>query len=78
METNHPRIEQLIGERDVARLTGMSLASVRRWRLLRQGPQYMKIGHAVRYSPAAIRQFLATRPTGGEAVEVSTEKGPAH
>ena len=58
-------LEALLTEHDVARITGMSVASVRRWRLLRQGPKYIKIGAAVRYTPEAIREFLATRPTGG-------------
>lgn len=30
-------LEALMTEKDVAGITGMSLASVRRWRLLRQG-----------------------------------------
>jgi len=44
-------IETLLNEFDVARFTGLSVASVRRWRLLRQGPKYLKIGAAVRYQP---------------------------
>src|SRR5437773_12036974 len=40
-------IETLLNEHDVARITGLSVASVRRWRLFRQGPKYLKIGAAV-------------------------------
>ena len=58
-------LQELLTERDVARVTGLSVASVRRWRLLRQGPKYIKIGAAVRYTPESIREFVATRPTGG-------------
>jgi predicted DNA-binding transcriptional regulator AlpA len=58
-------LDALLNEYDVARITGLSVASVRRWRLLRQGPKYLKIGAAVRYEPSSIREFLATRPTGG-------------
>jgi predicted DNA-binding transcriptional regulator AlpA len=58
-------LETLLNERDVARLTGLSVASVRRWRLLRQGPRYLKIGAAVRYKPEDISSWLASRPTGG-------------
>ena len=61
----HNGIEQLLNEYDVSRITGLSVASVRRWRLFRVGPQYLKIGAAVRYTPESIREFLATRPTGG-------------
>jgi predicted DNA-binding transcriptional regulator AlpA len=59
-------LEELLNEHDVARVTGLSVASVRRWRLLRQGPRYLKIGSAVRYRMEDISAWLATRPTGGE------------
>ena len=55
----------LLNEHDVARITELSVASVRRWRLLRQGPKYIKIGAAVRYKPADIAAWLETRPSGG-------------
>jgi len=56
----------LLTERDVARMTGLSVGTVRRWRLLRQGPKYLKLGAAVRYKPEDISAWLASRPTGGE------------
>jgi predicted DNA-binding transcriptional regulator AlpA len=59
-------LPSLLNEFDVARITGLSVASVRRWRLLRQGPRYLKIGSAVRYKPEDISAWLASRPTGGE------------
>ena len=58
-------IGSLLNEHDVARITGLSVASVRRWRLLRQGPQYLKIGAAVRYRTEDIRAWLESRPAGG-------------
>lgn len=60
-------LEGLLGEYDVARITRLSVASVRRWRYLKQGPRYLKIGSAVRYRPDDINAWLASRPTGGEA-----------
>jgi predicted DNA-binding transcriptional regulator AlpA len=62
--TSNP-LQQLLTERDVARITGLSVASVRRWRLLRQGPKYLKIGAAVRYKPGDISAWLESRPSGG-------------
>jgi len=56
----------LLNEHDVALITGLSVASVRRWRLLKQGPQYLKIGAAVRYRAEDISAWLESRPTGGE------------
>jgi predicted DNA-binding transcriptional regulator AlpA len=58
--------ESLLNEHDVARITGLSVASVRRWRLLRQGPKYLKIGSAVRYKREDITAWISSRPTGGE------------
>jgi predicted DNA-binding transcriptional regulator AlpA len=59
-------IESLLNEYDVARITGLSVASVRRWRLLRLGPKYLKIGAAVRYKPEDVAAWIESRPTGGE------------
>jgi predicted DNA-binding transcriptional regulator AlpA len=63
---NNPILETLLNETDVARLTGLSVASVRRWRLVQKGPRYVKIGAAVRYKPEDLSAWLASRPTGGE------------
>jgi predicted DNA-binding transcriptional regulator AlpA len=59
------RLESLLNEYDVVAITGLSVASVRRWRLLGQGPRYLKIGAAVRYKPEDIEAWLTSRPTGG-------------
>ena len=61
----HNAIETLLNEHDVARITSLSVASVRRWRLLRQGPKYLKIGTAVRYKPEDVSAWLESRPSGG-------------
>jgi predicted DNA-binding transcriptional regulator AlpA len=62
------QLPTLLNEFDVARVTGLSVASVRRWRLFKQGPQYLKIGASVRYRAEDLRVWLETRPTaGGEA-----------
>jgi predicted DNA-binding transcriptional regulator AlpA len=59
-------LEELLTEQDIARMTGMSLASVRRWRLLKRGPRFIKLGAAVRYRFADVQSWLESRPTGGE------------
>jgi predicted DNA-binding transcriptional regulator AlpA len=69
MGTVHNVIENLLNEHDVARITGLSVASVRRWRLLRQGPRFMKISASVRYRPEDISAWLQSRPTGGGSFE---------
>lgn len=72
MAAVHNPIETLLNEHDVARITGLSVASVRRWRLLKTGgPRATKIGVAVRYRPQDVKAWLDSRPTigGGHQVE---------
>ena len=72
MESVQNTIEALLNEHDVARMTGMSVATVRRWRLLRQGPKCLKLSAiagrsgAVRYRRADVETWLDSRPTGGD------------
>ena len=59
-------LDPLLTEHDVARIANISVASIRRWRLLRKGPKYLKIGAAVRYKPESVSAWLESRPSGGE------------
>ncbi len=65
MATANTTLGSLLNEHDVAHITGLSVASVRRWRLLRQGPKYLKIGAAVRYKAEDVSAWLESRPSGG-------------
>jgi predicted DNA-binding transcriptional regulator AlpA len=49
MTTLPNKLVYLLNEFAVAEMLGISVATVRRWRLLRSGPKYVKIGAAVRY-----------------------------
>ena len=53
-----PELETLLIEHEVARLTGISVASLRRRRLLRQAPGFLKLGASVKYRPSTIRAWL--------------------
>ncbi len=55
----------LLNEFEVAHLTGMSIGSVRRWRILGQGPKYLKLLKAVRYKPEDVSAWIESRPSGG-------------
>jgi hypothetical protein len=59
----------LLTEGDVAQRLHVSLASVRRWRLERRGPQFIKVGSLVRYRPEDLELWLAALPTGGSRPE---------
>ncbi len=61
------KFEVLLTEHEVARIIGMSVAAIRRWRLLNSGPPYIKLNHSVRYDPGALRSWLASRPCGGHS-----------
>ena len=78
MGVSQYKLEPLLTEYDIARLTGLSVASVRRWRLLKRGPKYIKIGSAVRYPPEDVSAWLRSRPTGGEAMDRPVPKGATH
>jgi len=58
---------RLLNEHEVAALLGVAVATIRRWRLIRQGPKYIKVGAMVRYKPEDLEAWLDSRPAGGSA-----------
>lgn len=63
----------LLTEEEVAKQLHVSVASLRRWRLERRGPQFIKVSSLVRYRPEEIEVWLAALPTGG----TGRAEGPA-
>jgi len=62
-----PRQENdLLNEHEVAGILAVSVSTIRRWRLLRRGPKFIKVGASVRYKPADVHQWLESRESGGE------------
>jgi len=51
-------IESLLTEQEVAKLLKVSVATIRRRRLFRQPPEYLKIGASVRYRREAIQRLI--------------------
>jgi hypothetical protein len=51
-------LETLMTEHDVARVLKVSVATIRRRRLLRQPPDWVKIGASVRYRPEAVNRLI--------------------
>jgi predicted DNA-binding transcriptional regulator AlpA len=70
-DTNHmtstgPAVE-LLNENQVAQRLGVSIATVRRWRSLKVGPRFRKIGGAsVRYANDDLTTWVESQPSGGE------------
>ncbi len=50
---------------ETAQVLGVSVATVRRWRLMGAGPRFRKLGGAVRYFSEDIEAFIAGAPSGG-------------
>jgi predicted DNA-binding transcriptional regulator AlpA len=65
METAPSNMNRLMNEKEVAGHLAVSLATVRRWRMLGQGPKATKLGGLVRYKPSDVEEFLNQCPTLG-------------
>lgn len=65
MEALRNVVSSLLNEQDVARITKLSLATIRRRRLFKLPPVYLKIGSAVRYRPEDVAAWLQSCPTRG-------------
>ena len=57
----------LLTEDEVAKQLTVSVASMRRWRLERRGPHFVKVGSLVRYRQEDLEAWLASLPTGGSS-----------
>jgi hypothetical protein len=63
-------LEELLTEHDVARISRLSVGTIRRRRLFKMPPKYLKISSAVRYRPEDIAAWLESCPSGdGNQVE---------
>ena len=55
----------LLNEYQVAEMLSISVATVRRWRLLKQGPRFFKLGVLCKYKIEDVSRWLESRPSGG-------------
>jgi predicted DNA-binding transcriptional regulator AlpA len=55
------KIQQYVTEKEVSRITGLALPTLRNYRHLNKGPTYFKIGRSVRYSIDDIFDFMEQR-----------------
>lgn len=56
-----PPAEKLLTDREVADLLQIDDGTLRNWRGKRKGPAFLRIGSRVRYRPADVHAWLATR-----------------
>ena len=66
--------ERLFDERDLARFTKRSVASVRRDRLLKKGCPYIKIVSSVRYLPEDVEAWLKSLPSRGRHQDMAASR----
>jgi predicted DNA-binding transcriptional regulator AlpA len=55
--------DELINDREVARVIGRSVATVRNDRLHGRGVPFVKVGRLVRYRKSDVRKYIADLPT---------------
>ena len=58
-------MESLLTENEVSACLKVSLACLRPWRLVGDGPQYVKVNNLVRYREADIKTWVEQLPTAG-------------
>ena len=61
-ETPAAEVQWLTPE-DLARMWQVSPGTIANWRTSKKGPEFVRIGGLVRYSPAAVNAWLAKQPT---------------
>lgn len=61
MEKLRSKFQPLWDERTTAQFIRASRAALRKWRREKKGPTYIKVGHLIRYRPAALESWLASR-----------------
>jgi hypothetical protein len=64
-------MEQLLNERETARLLRISVQLLRKWRANGSGPEYIKLGKCVRYSTRDIERYVLSQRSAASAMPAS-------
>jgi predicted DNA-binding transcriptional regulator AlpA len=65
MATPLKELIHLLNEYQVSEMLGVSVATVRRRRLLNRGPRFLKVGALCKYRMEDISAWVESRPSGG-------------
>ena len=60
-------MQSFLNEQEVSKRLNVSVATLRRWRLEKRGPMFVKVGSLVRYRPEDLDSWVAALPTGGDS-----------
>ena len=52
-------------ERQVATTINMTVAALRKWRILNEGPEFRRFGRSVRYSQESLQNWISGCERGG-------------
>jgi predicted DNA-binding transcriptional regulator AlpA len=61
------KIQRFLTEGQVSTLFGLSVHTLRHWRLMNKGPRYRKFGGVCRYDISDLEAYIHSVPTGGQA-----------
>jgi predicted DNA-binding transcriptional regulator AlpA len=50
--------QRLLNEHEVAQACAIRVATLRKWRMLKRGPRFLKIGSLVRYRPEDVTAWI--------------------
>ena len=64
-------MNQIMKEHDASKVLGVSVSTLRRWRILGSGPVFRKLNGAVRYATPDLQKFIDDR---ARVSTVRTEK----
>lgn len=67
-------IGQLLSEKEVSTQYGLSISWLRKMRMMRSGPRFMRLGRLVKYCRADLEAYLAAHIV--ETRERATPSGP--
>lgn len=66
--------KQALTDHEAARLLGLSVATLRAWRLRKRGPRYLRFGRAVRYLASDIDRFIEASGIDPRPVPTSRQR----
>lgn len=62
---------QLVDDKEASRILQIPLATLRYWRVVRKGPQWIKIERLVRYDIDDLRAYIAANRSADPSVRAS-------
>ena len=64
-KTDVRTLQKFLTEEEVAEILGVSVRTLRNWRLLNKGPQFRKFGSSCRYGADDLAAYAQSAPCGG-------------